>query len=287
MRIASRRLHREIVVHGAGESLLARELESARFPFRWHYHPESELTVIERGRGLRFVGDSIQEFSAGDCCLIGPDCPHSWRSADEGERGVRALVVQFDCAPLAAALSALPELRAVAQLLARAHGGLAVTGRTAQRTAGLVRTLVAAPAGSPARLLGLLAALAAIAEGGEVAGLSAVVRPVDAAAQRRLGSLFTLLQSIAGGISQRAAARHLGITPEAFSRMFHRTVGRTFTAYRNDLRISGACQQLLGSERTVAAIAQGSGFANLSNFNRRFKAAKGMTPRAFRRLGSA
>ena len=61
-------------------------------------------------------------------------------------------------------------------------------------------------------------------------------------------------------------------------------VGRTFAAYRNDLRISGACQQLLGSDRTVAAIAQDAGFANLSNFNRRFKAAKGMAPRDFRRL---
>jgi len=287
MRIAGRRLHREIVVRGAGESVLARELAAARFPFRWHYHPEFELTVIERGHGLRFVGDQVQEFRDGDCCLLGPDCPHSWRSSDEGAHGVRALVVQFSRELLSAALPALPELRGVARLLARAHGGLAVTGRTAQRTAELVRALVAAPPGSAARLLGLLAALAAISEGGEVAALSAAVRPVDAAAQARLGGLFTLLQSAPGGISQRAAAAHLGITPEAFSRFFHRAVGRTFAAYRNDLRISGACHQLLGSDRTVAAIALDAGFANLSNFNRRFKAAKGMTPRAFRRLGSA
>jgi AraC-like DNA-binding protein len=243
--------------------------------------------VIERGRGLRFVGDSIQEFSAGDCCLLGPDCPHSWHSSDEGELGVRALVVQFSRELLGAALPGLPELRGVGRLLARAHGGLAVSGRTAQRTAELVRALVAAPPGSPARLLSLLAALAAISEGGEVAALSVAVRPVDAAAQARLGGLFAVLQSTPGGISQRAAARHLGVTPAAFSRFFHHAVGRTFAAYRNDLRIGGACQQLLGSDRTIAAIAQDAGFANLSNFNRRFKAAKGMTPRAFRRLGSA
>jgi AraC-like DNA-binding protein len=287
MRIASRRLHREVIVHALGESVAARRLEAARFPFRWHYHPEFELTVIERGRGLRFVGDSVQEFGDGDCCLLAPDCPHSWRSRDEGGEGVRALVVQFGAGLLAAALPGLPELRGVLRLLEDAQGGLAVSGRTAQRTAELVRALIAAAPGSPARPLGLLAALAAISEGAEVTALSAAVRPVDAAARARLGGLFTLLQSVPGGISQRAAARHLGITPEAFSRFFHRTVGRTFAAYRNDLRISGACQQLLGSDRSVAAIAQDAGFANLSNFNRRFKAAKGMTPRAFRSLGGA
>jgi AraC-like DNA-binding protein len=287
MRIASRRLHREIIERQAGESMLARELVSARFPFRWHYHPEFELTVIERGEGLRFVGDSIQEFRAGDCCLLGPDCPHSWRSSDDGEHGVRALVVQFSAELLSAALPLLPELRGVGRLLARAHPGLAVTGGSALRTAELVRALVAAPPGSPARLLSLLAALAEINAGGEASALSAVVRPVDAAAQARLGGLFTLLQAAPGGISQAAAARHLGVTPEAFSRFFHRAVGRTFAAYRNDLRIGGACQQLLGSDRPISLIAQDAGFANLSNFNRRFKAAKGMTPRAFRRLGSA
>ncbi len=287
MRITSRRLHREIVERDLRESMRAHQLTLARFPFRWHYHPEYELTVIERGRGLRFVGDHVQEFGDGDCCLLGPDCPHSWRSSDEGDEGVRALVVQFSHEAIGAAVGLLPELSGVARLLARARGGLAVGGRSALRTAALVRTLVHAPAGSPARLLALLAALAAISEGGEATALSTAVRPVDSAAQARLGGVFSLLQSRPGGVSQAAAARALGVTPEAFSRFFHRTVGRTFAAYRNELRLSGACQQLLGSSRSISAIAQAAGFANLSNFNRRFKAAKGMPPRDFRRLGSA
>ena len=48
-----------------------------------HIHPEYELILIEEGKGLSFVGDSIQELSPGDFMLIGKNLPHLWLSADE------------------------------------------------------------------------------------------------------------------------------------------------------------------------------------------------------------
>lgn len=46
-------------------------------------NPEYELILIEEGKGLSFVGDSIQDLSPGDFMLIGKNLPHLWLSADE------------------------------------------------------------------------------------------------------------------------------------------------------------------------------------------------------------
>jgi AraC-like DNA-binding protein len=48
------------------------------------------------------------------------------------------------------------------------------------------------------------------------------------------------------------------------------------------VRITAACRLLLETDRRVADIAADTGYANLSNFNRRFRALKEMSPREFR-----
>jgi len=50
-----------------------------------------------------------------------------------------------------------------------------------------------------------------------------------------------------------------------------------------ELRIGQACALLVNSQRPIAHTADEVGYANLANFNRQFRALKGMTPREFRR----
>ena len=46
----------------------------------WHYHPQYELLYISQSHGIRFVGDSVSQFSPGDLVLVGPYLPHLWRN---------------------------------------------------------------------------------------------------------------------------------------------------------------------------------------------------------------
>jgi AraC-like DNA-binding protein len=48
------------------------------------------------------------------------------------------------------------------------------------------------------------------------------------------------------------------------------------------LRIGEACALLSATTRPIATIAADVGYESLANFNRQFKAAKGMTPRTYR-----
>ena len=69
----------------------------------------------------------------------------------------------------------------------------------------------------------------------------------------------------------------------AFSRFFRQKTGKTFVAYLAELRIGRACRLLIETDRTILEICLDSGFRNLANFNRRFRAQKKVTPREFRR----
>jgi AraC-like DNA-binding protein len=54
------------------------------------------------------------------------------------------------------------------------------------------------------------------------------------------------------------------------------------TDYLGRLRIGRACMWLVETDRPISVIATDAGFSNLSNFNRRFRAARQMTPKEFR-----
>ena len=65
--------------------------------------------------------------------------------------------------------------------------------------------------------------------------------------------------------------------------LFVRHLGETLSDYLGRLRIGRACMWLVETDRPIRVIAADPGFPNLSNFNRRFRTARPMTPKEFRR----
>src|SRR5688572_13238787 len=68
----------EVIQPHEGGSLRCWRAVGESFNGPWHFHPELELMLVERSRGLRFVGDSVEPFSEGDLVMIGPNLPHVW-----------------------------------------------------------------------------------------------------------------------------------------------------------------------------------------------------------------
>lgn len=84
-------------------------------------------------------------------------------------------------------------------------------------------------------------------------------------------------------------ASECNMSPESFSRFFKKTTGKTFIGFLTELRISNACWLLQQSDMTITEICYDCGFTNLSNFNRRFRKFKMLTPSEYRkasRIGS-
>ena len=74
------------------------------------------------------------------------------------------------------------------------------------------------------------------------------------------------------------------LSPRSLHRLFVHHVGENVSDYLGRLRIGRACMLLVETGRPIRVIASEAGFSNLSNFNRRFLDARGMTPRDFRRF---
>lgn len=79
--------------------------------------------------------------------------------------------------------------------------------------------------------------------------------------------------------------RVAGVSREHLCRRFKQHTGLTPIAYLNDRRLQHAMWLLRTTREPITAIALASGFGDLTYFNRRFKAATGGTPTAFRREG--
>ena len=83
-------------------------------------------------------------------------------------------------------------------------------------------------------------------------------------------------------VDDLCAAGHL--SPRTLHRLFVRHLGENVSDYLGRLRVGRACMLLAETNRPINRIAVEAGFSNLSNFNRRFLAARHVTPRDFRRF---
>ena len=74
------------------------------------------------------------------------------------------------------------------------------------------------------------------------------------------------------------------MSPSSFSRFFKLRTGKSLSDYILDIRLGFAARMLVDSTKNISEICFECGFNNISNFNRIFKAKRGVTPREFRSM---
>lgn len=270
----------------AQQSFVAFTRTAAAFPFHWHYHPEFELTWIKRGEGTRFVGDRIEPYRSGDLILLGSNLPHTWSSERISPRGARheALVIQFP-AELFRPGTATTEFFAIGDLLTRAARGLSFSRRAAISVARDLEAVVTQRGLCAWCRLALVLDRLARCEGTRALASSGYIPTLQHRAQRRFARIMAYIDDHSNepALTLGEVARTVHLTPSALSRFFRRMAGRSFVAHVNHVRIGRACRLLVDTDRPVTDIAFASGFGNVANFNRQFRAATNLTPRAYRR----
>jgi AraC-like DNA-binding protein len=268
---------------GASWAWLDRRLDDA-IPFQWHHHPEFELTLTLNSVGQRFIGDHIGDYADGDLVLIGPNLPHTWasRSKVDDSRPHHALVMWFRPEWAAPLVEGMTEMRAVGEMLGRAKAGLQFSAGAAAKARSVIEGLFRTSAEN--RLLGLLIVLAQLARDPDARPLATPVTHEPAADRARIDRVLDHIHvHYADGIAIEALADIAALSPSGLHRLFRRHTRMTVSDYVMRLRIGEACALLSGTSRPIAHIAGDVGYNALANFNRQFRALKGLTPREYRR----
>jgi AraC-like DNA-binding protein len=260
-----------------------------RIPFEWHHHPEYELTLTMNSRGKRYIGDSVAAYGADDLVLVPPNLPHTWasnRSIDSASPQV-AVVIWFDGAWVQRLADVCPEYRDLRNLLRRAACGLSFEeGAGARMRSELDRLLCADPRERLKAVLDVLDALART-PAAPLASPSAFDAKAGAPSGRepdQINRVLALIETqFASPLRLVTLAKAAGLSERSLTRHFTQHFGESVGRYITRVRIGHACRLLTETPMPISVIAARSGFTNAANFNRQFKAAKDLTPAAYRR----
>ena len=99
-----------------------------------------------------------------------------------------------------------------------------------------------------------------------------------------MGDIFDYtFQHFSEPISLTQISSVANMTTNAFCKYFKQRTNKTYFQLLTEVRIEHACK-LLNKDKdlSVSEIALHSGFQNISNFNRKFKSVKSMTPSQFK-----
>ena len=254
------------------------------FEFKWHYHPEYELTYIVSGSGYRIVGNSHEHFASGDLVLLGSNLPHTWWGKNEDGSRSEAIVIQFSNEFIEPFLR-LNEGHAIKALLESAAKGLRFESDDA-----LVDKLVSL--GQTKEMDSILSLLSILQNLTEKSGSNlcpdAYHNVISKKFETRINKVCTYIQNhYSERISLQQVSELVFMTESNFCKFFKKATSTTFSDYVNDLRINEACHLLIYSEDNISKIAQDCGFESLSYFNRVFLKKKRIKPSLFRKNASA
>ena len=273
----------ELVTQKTESSFLARRFSLPKFDGPYHFHPEIELTYIERSSGTRYIGGKVSDYKPGDMVLLGKDVPHCWHGVTESKYS-ESIVIQFRREFLGEAFWNLDELTAVRILLEKANSGIHISGKTRDAVAN--RMLSCIKAEGIYKILYLIEILHLIALSNETTILDEQFQHFVASGSdtARFQHVFSyIIENYRQNIKLSDVAGIACLTPTAFCRYFRKITNKTLTEVITEYRIKNACQLLRHTERPVADICFESGFGNLSHFTRNFKSIVQKSPLTYRK----
>lgn len=256
------------------------KLEVSNFKPFWHYHPELELTLIKKGRGTRFVGNSILPFTVNDLVLIGANLPHNYTSLAETQNNSHeAIIIQFPTD----IFNSFKECQMLYQLYNDAARGIQFTN-TSEKTLQLLYDFETF--GKPRQLSVLIEILDGLYNDHDRKYLSSATynnHLASSKTQNKIKSVTSyILENLDKKLTVAMMADQTNMVEQSFCRWFKNAVGHSFITFLNLARIEQACMHLSTTDKLIQAIAFDCGFDSLSHFNRTFKKIKGMSPREYR-----
>lgn len=265
------------------------KVERPYFVVPWHLHPEIEIMSIVKGEGSRFVGDSIENFEAGDLVIVGSDLPHCWKNGPAHYEPnavcrAEARVILFREESFGKDFFNMSELKNIKEMFRLAQRGISFNGGTATYISEKINK--AYEQSGVKRFISFVDILNELAESKEYKLLSSSgYKPlIFASDMQRINKIVDyLMENFQKPIKLEDIAAHAYMSPTAFCRYFKAHTHKTVIRFLNELRVGFAKKLLIDNEKNISDIHYICGFHNASNFYEQFKKIAGCTPLHFRK----
>jgi len=271
------------ILHNTKLSVIDKDEDA--FNPAFHFHPELELVLIKEGYGRRIIGNKVDTFEKGDMVFIGSNLPHIWLNDDTGGgHRARSVAVHFRKEIFTDEFYEQRELRELTRFFELAARGIQVTGATRDKISRKLDMLVTIRGFR--RILLLLEVLHILSTSSDCKCIiNEIYSPVHKEETAdRLSQVYKYVQDhFQKDISLKNIADMAGLTPQSFCRWFKKRTNKHFFDYLKEVRIFNACEMLINSEMPIAEVAYLCGYNTVSNFNKLFKEATGLTPGSFRK----
>ncbi|MER3317903.1 MAG: AraC family transcriptional regulator [Allomuricauda sp.] len=247
-----------------------------------HQHGEIQISYVEKGAGSLIVGDSINEYKAGDILVIGSFIPHVFRSDTRIKEESLMHTLFFDQDSFGKDFFRLTDLSSIQNFFDKSEFGMLIHSRKRN-------------------IIPLFHALSHQNKVEQIASLLMIINQINKSKTTPLSS-FVYRKSYTDDEGKRMSkvydyvmehyqdpitldeiAEKANMSKNAFCRYFKKRTNKTFFQFLIEIRIENACKLIIKNpELAIAVIAEQCGFNNIANFNRKFKAFKHCTPTQYR-----
>ena len=249
-----------------------------------HQHDEIQISYIEKGNGTLLVGNSFTNYYTGNVFVIGSNVPHAFKSDTTKNETSKMLTLFFTKESFGTSFFKLEAFEEIESFFVNSLHGFQVTSQLTEIKEIFNKLKKATKL---ERFIILIALLKLLSES-DINLLSnyTYAKKLSDSEGKRMRKVFDYtLKNADQKISLDEIASVANMTKNAFCKFFKKRTNKTYINYLTELRIENACKILKSNkDMAIVDVAFKAGFYNISNFNRRFKELKKMTPLTFRNL---
>ncbi len=255
----------------------------------WHYHAQYELIYISVSHGIRFVGDSVSQFCAGDLVLVGPYLPHLWLNEPShyeenlNNKKVNTIVLKFTEDFIGEGTFNNPEFSKIKKMFDQSKYGISFGRELGQKFhKELLNINKLSIAEQSIKLLSILNTLS-LTDDKEILS-STDMRQYTSENSDRIDTVLKYISdNYASNISLDDISEVACMTTNSFCRFFKKITNKSFTQFLNEVRIRNASRYLIQNNLSVSEVSYLVGYNSITNFNKQFKQIMGSTPKSYRK----
>jgi AraC-like DNA-binding protein len=264
-------------------TLYVQHYKGESFYEKLHQHKEIQISLITDGEGTYIIGDCVGEFKKGDIFVIGENLPHIFKKDKAFEDETEMISLFFKKDSYGENFFNLPEFEHLQDFFNKIGLGIEVLSNKKYISKALYNIHKLS---KYEQFLSFLETLHLISTA-KKSTLSSLInlKKYGGNEGKRMSDIFQYtMNNYHKEVTLEQISDIANMTPNAFCRYFKQRTNKTFVNFLIDIRIGNACKLLTkNNDLNITEISYKSGFNNLANFNRKFKAIKGITPSEYRK----